>query len=426
MDDLRTWIREADDRAYSEHIARATAESPRTRVTDYYGPLAQARGRCPVQPQGHSALVGLEDFRTMSVFSERPIYALLGHAETRRGFMDAESMSSSIHNLTIGQVWGETLLGMDGAQHRQYRGIISHAFRRAVLERWERTAITPVVNGLIDRFAGRGKADLVSEFTMLFPVYVVAEMLGLPRGDVPTFTAWAADTCTVFHDPKTALAASAALNDYLQDAIEQRRAEPSEDLIGLLIEAEIDGQRLTDQEIINFLRILLPAGAETTFRSTSNLLFGLLTNPDQLEQLRKDESLVDRAIEEGLRWEPPLTSVNRIATREFELGGVTIPAGAIVECNMGTANRDPAVWPDPDRFDIARPSGQHLAFAAGPHVCLGLHLARAETRLAVLTLLRRLPDLQLDADAPAPEIRGLGFRSPAALPVAFTAEVERP
>lgn len=424
MEDLRAWIRNADDRAYSEHIAKAEASSPRAQVREFHGPLAEARTRCPVQPHSQSTLVGFEDYRkAMAVFSERPVYALIGHAQTRQGFMDTGAFSSSIHNETIAQVWGETLLGMDGAQHRKYRGIITSAFRKSVLDRWERSAIGPIVEGLIDRFAGRGRAELVGDFTMLFPVYVVAEMLGLPREDVPKFTSWAADTVTIFFDPKTALAASAALQDYLDAAISERRARPSDDLIGLLVDAEIEGQRLTNQEIINFCRILLPAGAETTARSTGNLLLGLLTHPEQLELLRTDETLIDRAIEEGLRWEPPLTSVNRIAIRETEIDGVPIPAGAIVECNMSGANRDPALWPDPDRFDIARPPAQHLAFAAGPHLCLGIHLARAESRIALRALLRRLPELRLDPAAPAPEARGLGFRSPRTLPVTFTAEV---
>lgn len=426
MEDLRTWIREADDRAYSEHVAKAEADSPRAQVRKFHGPIAEARARCPVQPHSQSTLVGFEDYRkAMSVFSERPVYALVGHAQARQGFMDTEVFSSSIHNETIAQVWGETLLGMDGAQHRKYRGIITHAFRKSVLDRWEHSAIEPIVEGLIDRFASRGRADLVGDFTMLFPVYVVAEMLGLPREDVPKFTSWAADTVTIFFDPKTALAASAALQDYLDAAITERRANPGEDLIGLLIEAEISGERLTNQEIINFCRILLPAGAETTARSTGSLLLGLLTHPDQLDMLRADPELIPRAIEEGLRWEPPLTSVNRLATRDAEIDGVAIPAGAIVECNMSGANRDPAIWPDPDRFDITRPPAQHLAFAAGPHLCLGVHLARAETRIALATLLRRLPDLRLDPDAPAPEVLGLGFRSPRSLPVTFTPQSTR-
>lgn len=421
MSDLRSWIHDADDRAYSEHIHRATAESPRTEVVDLYGPIAQRRAEHPVQPMGQSALVGREDFRTMSTFSERPLYSLLGYDEVRAAFGDGDTFSSSIHNETIGLVWGETIIGMDGVKHARYRKIIAKSFRRALLDDWEISIIEPVVDGLIDRLISKLSAgetvDLVSEYTVLFPVYIIAELLGLPREDVPKFTGWAADTITIFHDPALAMSASKALHDYLQDVLDDRRANPTEDLIGQLIASESDGQQLTDDEIINFLRILLPAGAETTFRSTSNLLFGLLTNPDQLEALKADTTLVDPAMEEALRWEPPLTSVNRLTTREVEVSGVSIPRDAIVACNIGAANRDPKRWTNPDTFDIHREPLGHIAFAYGPHLCVGMHLAKREMSVAALTLLGRCPGLRLDPNSPVPEIHGIGFRAPLNLPV---------
>jgi cytochrome P450 len=419
---LREWIRAADDSAYVKHIVTSIADSPRNAVADLYGPIAVARAQCPVQPKGQSALLGLDDFRTMSQFNERPLYSLIGYDEARTGFAEAATFSSSIHNETIGQVWGETLLGMDGDQHRRYRGLIAQAFRRKAIDGWRGEVIVPVVAGLIDRFADRGSADLVSELTMLFPVYVIAELLGLPREDVPKFTAWAADTIAIFSDPAPALAASHALNDYLHEHIAAHRSARREDLIGLLIDAEMEGQQLTDQEIVNFCRILLPAGAETTYRSTSNLLYGLLHNPDQLAALAADRSLLDNAIEEGLRWEPPLTALNRIAVSAAEVSGVPIPAGAIVACNISGANRDPKRFADPDRFDIRREAQGHIAFAYGPHLCIGMHLARYETHVAVSSLLDRCHELRLDPDNPTPEIRGIGFRAPGALNVLFTPE----
>jgi len=419
---LREWIRDADDSAYTKHLVASIAASPRNAVADLFGPIAAARAQCPVQPMGQSALLGLEDFRTMSQFNERPLYSLIGYDEARTGFAEAATFSSSIHNETIGQVWGETLLGMDGDKHRRYRGLIAQAFRRKAIDGWRDEVIVPVVAGLIDRFAARGSADLVSELTMLFPVYVIAEMLGLPREDVPKFTAWAADTIAIFSDPAPALAASHALNDYLHEHIAAHRATPREDLIGLLVAAEMEGQRLTDQEIVNFCRILLPAGAETTYRSTSNLLYGLLHNPEQLTDLVANPALLANAIEEGLRWEPPLTALNRLSTEPTEVSGVPVPAGAIVACNISGANRDPKRFPDPDRFDIHRDAQGHIAFAYGPHLCIGMHLARYETQVAVGSLLERCRDLRLDPQRPTPEIRGIGFRAPGALNVVFTPE----
>jgi cytochrome P450 len=187
----------------------------------------------------------------------------------------------------------------------------------------------------------------------------------------------------------------------------------------VLVQAELDGQRLTDDEIIAFLRLLLPAGAETTYRSSSNLLFGLLCHPEQLEGVRRDRALIPQAIEEGLRWECPLLSIMRTATGDTEVEGVAIPAGAAVSVHLGAANRDPARWTDPDRFDVFRLPRPHIAFALGPHVCLGMHLARMETRVALETLFDRLPGLRLDPAADDVHISGLVFRSPQALPVVF-------
>jgi cytochrome P450 len=420
--ELRSWIRSADDKSFRDHIIEFTNNSPRTQVRDLHGPIGIARDQCPVQPGSQSEIAGFQDYRTMQVFSDRPQFSLLGFAEARGGFGDAEAYSSSIHNETIGQVWGETLLGMDGAQHRRYRDLIAYAFRRKVLQPLRDTVVEPIVDGLIDRFATRGKADLVSDLTLLFPVYVIAELLGLPRRDVPQFTAWAVDTILIFHDPEKALTASKLLADYISSQITVRRRNPGEDMISQLIAAEVDEQRLGDQEIINFVRILLPAGAETTSRSTGNLLFALMTRPEQWTELQNNPDLIDAAIEEGLRWEPPLTSLNRVAVGESEVAGVSIPRGAIVACNITAANRDPRRWDQPDTFDIHRRQQPHLAFAHGPHTCLGMHLARMETRVVLERLLQRLPDIKLDTSSSAPEIRGVGFRSPLTLPVTFTPE----
>lgn len=186
----------------------------------------------------------------------------------------------------------------------------------------------------------------------------------------------------------------------------------------MLAQAELDGQRLTDDEIIAFLRLLLPAGAETTYRSSSNLMFGLLSNPDQLAALRDDRSLMPQAIEEGVRWDPPLTSIGRTCTKDTMVEGVLIPAGSPVQVCMAAANRDPSRWERPDEFDIFREPKQHMSFAFGPHMCLGMHLARMETTVAVSALLD-LPDLRLDPDAVDVHVSGLAFRAPAALPVVF-------
>ena len=158
---------------------------------------------------------------------------------------------------------------------------------------------------------------------------------------------------------------------------------------------------------------------ETTYRSLGNLLFALLSDPDQLDAVRDDRTLLPQAIEEAVRWEPPLLTITRVATRDTELGGVAIPAGSSVMPMLGAANRQEDRYPDPDRFDIFRPARAHLGWGHGVHVCLGMHLARLEMRVALNLLFDRLPNLRLDPDGDDPHIRGQVFRSPTSLPVLF-------
>ena len=170
---------------------------------------------------------------------------------------------------------------------------------------------------------------------------------------------------------------AAALCEYFAPILAARRVEPRDDLISALAAAEIDGQKLEDEEIYSFLRLLLPAGVETTYRSLGNLLLGLLSDPVQLNAVRDDRTLIPQAIEEGVRWEPPLLTITRTATRDTELGGVQIPAGSSVMPMLGAANRQEDRWPDPDRFDPSRPPQPHAGFGIGVHACLGVHLAHA-------------------------------------------------
>jgi cytochrome P450 len=190
-------------------------------------------------------------------------------------------------------------------------------------------------------------------------------------------------------------------------------------MISLLAQAEIDGEKLDDDEIFSFLRLLLPAGVETTYRSLGTLLFALLSNPEQLNAIREDRSLLPQAIEEAVRWNPPLLMITRVAAHDTELGGVPIPAGSSVMPMLGSANHQDDRYPDPDEFNIFRHAKGNLGWGHGVHVCLGMHLARLEMRTAINLLLDRLPNLRMDPDGDDPHIRGQVFRSPNTLPVQF-------
>ena len=350
-----------------------------------------------------------------------PPVTVFGFDEAVQVLRDNETYSSSVYEGIMGLVMGRTILQMDEPEHRLHRALVSPTFRSKVLERWEGDLVQRVVDELLDDFIADGSADLVQQLTFHFPVQVIAEILGLPRADFPRFQRWAIEITSVTTNWDRGVAASEALRDYFAGVVEERRVRPADDLISDLLAVDVDGRRLDDEEIFSFLRLLLPAGVETTYRASGNLLYGLLTNPDQLRAVREDRTLLPAAFEETIRWEPPVTVILRRAMVDTELAGVAVDEGADVGLLLGSANRDERKYEHPDRFDLFRESRQSLGFGFGVHVCLGMHLARMETRVAVNALLDRMPDLVLD---PAPDqdlhIKGMAFRSPIALPVAFT------
>jgi cytochrome P450 len=386
-------------------------------IRDPYPLMGELRRQRPV----HVGPIDLGDGASEADPNRPPPVTVFGFDEAVQVLRDNETYSSTVYEGIMGAVMGRTILQMDEPEHRLHRALVSPTFRSKVLEQWEGDLVQRVVNELIDGFAGRGEADLVQEVTFNFPVQVIAQILGLPRSDFPTFQRWAIEITSVASNWERGVAASAALRDYFAEVLAERRRKPAQDLISDLLVAEVDGRRLGDEEIYSFLRLLLPAGVETTYRASGNLLYGLLTNPDQLRAVIDDRSLLPDAFEETIRWEPPVTVILRRATRDTELAGVAIEEGADVALLLGSANRDERKYENPELFDIFRDSRQSVGFGFGVHVCLGMHLARMETRVAMNTIFDRLPDIRLDA-APDQDlhIKGMAFRSPIALPVAFT------
>jgi cytochrome P450 len=386
-------------------------------IRDPYPRMHELRRRSPV----HVGPVDLGDGATPADPDRPPPVTVFGFDEVVQVLRDNETFSSTVYEGVMGAVMGRTILQMDEPDHRVHRALVSPTFRSKVLQRWEEDLVQCVVNELVDGFADRGRADLVQELTFNFPVQVIARILGLPRSDFPVFQRWAIAITSVTANWERGMAASEALRDYFAGILEERRRQPADDLISELVVAEVDGRVLSDEEIYSFLRLLLPAGVETTYRASGSLLYGLLTNPDQLRAVIADRELMVPAFEEVIRWEPPVTVILRRATRDTAIGGVPVEEGADIALLLGAANRDERKCADPDRFDLFRESRQNVGFGFGIHVCLGMHLARMETRVAMNTLFDRLPDLRLD---PGPgqdlHIRGMAFRSPISLPVAFT------
>jgi cytochrome P450 len=351
--------------------------------------------------------------------SRPPPVTVFGFDEVVQVLRDNETFSSCVYTDVMGMVMGRTILEMDEPEHRAIRALVASSFRSKMLERWEEDLVAVVVNELIDSFIDDGRTDLVRTVTFNFPVQVIARILGLPREDYPRFQRWALELTSVAANWDRGMAASAALRDYFAEVMAERRASPGDDLISDLVRAEVEGEHLSDEEIYSFLRLLLPAGVETTYRATGSLLFALLNDRAQFDALYQNRDLFQQAFEETVRWEPPVTLILRRAARDAELAGVAIERGADIALLIGAANRDERKYTDPDRYDMFREQRQHVGFGFGVHVCLGMHLARMESRVAINTLFDRLGPFTLDPDAVPPHIEGLAFRSPLSLPVVF-------
>jgi cytochrome P450 len=346
-----------------------------------------------------------------------PIYSVLAYDESVQVLRDHETYSSRGLSEAMGPLFAGAIIAMDEPEHRLHRALVAPAFRPKVLEQWQTTVVQPAIDGVIDSFIDHDRVDLVEHLTFAFPVRVIAQILGLPQGDVASFQRWSLDLINMFDDAESGMRALEEFRSYFMAFISERRLAPRDDLVSDLIRSEVDGYRLDDEAIFASVKMLLPAGVETTYRSLGNLLVGLLTHRDQLDALTHDRELIGPAIEEGLRWETPFLMVARQTTRDTDLAGVHIPADQHVFIFVASANHDERRYPDPETFDISRATTPHIAFGSGPHICLGMHLTRVESHAALERILDRIPNIRLDTDKPAPRIRGTVLRSPDAVNV---------
>lgn len=321
---------------------------------------------------------------------------------------------------SLGRSFGRTVTAMDGQEHQRFRMIFQKAFLPQTVAKWGESVVQPVVDDLMAVFEHAGQADLIQQFTHHFAFQVIYRQLELDPEQGAIFHRLAVAQLLSSVGLPQGQEATQKLGDFFQQLLDQRRANPGTDLVSHLATVEADGERLPDDVVVSFLRQLINAGGDTTYRGTSVLLTGLLQHPDQYEALVKDRGLMAQAIEEALRWEGPVNSIWRYVSHDTELDGVRLPAGAVLNVVTASANRDPGVYPDPDAFNIFREkTARHLAFASGPHVCIGQHLARVEMHRAINAILDRLPNLRLDPGMPPPEVRGHLLRAPDHLYVRF-------
>lgn len=319
---------------------------------------------------------------------------------------------------TLNRTFGKNMLGSEGAYHDRIRSIIYPWFRVGAIGDYPDRVITPIATDLVDGFAARGECDLLSEFAEPLSARVLRRALGLEFVEEETLRRWFAElaegAANFEGDPerqRIADAASAEVNETVAPVIERLEREPDDTLLSSMVQTVVDGEKLTREEIQSNLKVMIVGGLQATTDLIALSVWAILSHPDQLELVRADPKLIDAAIEEAARWHSPVGTSTRQTTKDTELGGVKLERGALVAAVIASANHDERNWTDPERYDIRRNEGSHLAFATGPHLCIGARLARYETRAAWRVLLERLPGLRLDPEHPI-EISGWEFRSP--------------
>ena len=354
-------------------------------------------------------------------------WMLFDYESVKRALTDHEAFSSVVRTPAGGKT-PDWLVFSDPPRHTKLRGLIMRAFTPRSIASLE-PRVRELSGELLAPHMERGELDLVADYSAPLPVIVMAELLGIPAEDRPRFLRWGEVIMNLSYNIEPGEAADRSVREhaaakeemraYLAHVREERRQAPRDDLLTRLFEAEVDGERLTEEEVLGFFQLLLSAGTETTTNLIDNAMLCFLEHPDQLARLRGAPELLPSAIEEVLRYRSPAQVMYRETKKELELHGVTLPAGTFVLPLIGSANRDARHFHEPHRFDIGRNPNPHIAFGHGIHFCLGAALSRLEARVALGDLLERMQDFALASAEPWEPRKALHVHGPLRLPLRF-------
>ena len=345
-------------------------------------------------------------------------WLVLRYGDVTDTFADEKRLpAADAYDRTGVPAMGRILMAMRGEQHRASRALAGGAMLPGAIRRASENMLVPVANGLIDAFGARRELDLVAEYTQRYPFNIISNLLGVPIADEARLVAWLGQIIRYQWDREAAMDARAQLDAYLVPLLEERRRNPGEDMISALATAEIDGRKLDQEEILAFLRLLYPAGAETTFLTMSALMQEVLADRALYARMIAHPEERAAAVEEAIRKHAPAALMPRFAENAVTIGGVEIPAGSMILVSNGAANHDPDIFPDPERFRLDRGANPHATFGRGPHFCLGSHLAREELKVSLTLLVERLPGLRLKGDPI--QATGTVVRGIRTLPVMF-------
>jgi cytochrome P450 len=352
-------------------------------------------------------------------------WLILRHEDVGRAFRDSTRFPASAANLRYSlPVQGKTLLCMDGEEHRIHRALVAEAFQPRAVQAHADALLRPLANELIDDFGARRELDLVGAYCHRYPLRVITRLLGIPAADEEQLFAWVRGLFDYPFHPQAALKARDEVNAFLLPLIHARRLRPQADLISRLAVAQVEGHRLRDEDILSFVKLLFPAGADTTYLTLGSMMNAVLSDEALQGRLMADPALVPGAVEESVRLFGAVCFLPRYTETGAEIGGVQIPKDSWVLFGVRPAGRDAAQYPDPTRFDTGRHAQRLVSFGGMPHFCLGVHLARAELAISLELLLARLPGLRLARGTMAASSAVLrGVRE---LPVAFDALLPAP
>jgi cytochrome P450 len=407
-----------------EQVFANVASNYRGADIDLHAVYRDMRQNSPVLEENFMARLGVPSIAGLDV--NRPTFTLFKYDDVMAVMRDHVNFTNGFIAEGLGSFFdGLILTAMDGEAHKNIRNLLQPVFMPETVNRWKETRIDRVIREeyLKPMVASKG-ADIM-EFALHFPIRVIYALIGFPEDrpeDIQQYAAWAlAILAGPQVDPEKAAAARSAameaakaLYDVVKVVVAQRREEGAtgDDLISRLIRAEYEGRSLDDHEIATFVRSLLPAASETTTRTFGTLMTLLLERPELLERIRQDRSLVAKAIDESVRYEPVATFKVRQADKDMVIRGVSIPKGAMVSCIVSSANRDEDAFENADVFDIDRRARPSFGFGFGTHMCIGQFVAKTEINCALNAILDLMPNIRLDPSKPAPEIIGAQLRGP--------------
>ncbi|MBT4519267.1 MAG: cytochrome P450 [Halieaceae bacterium] len=331
-------------------------------------------------------------------YHKETVWLISGFEELKQAFSDEVHFEgSTAYKIHSEPSMGKTIQTMSGDQHRVNRALVSRPFFPKQVRQAVEELLVPVACELLDRIEGQEQVDLVEAFARPYPFTVITRMLGIPVNDESKLLAWALKLIDYPWDPVGAVQARDDFANYMRPIVNERRANPGGDIISTLSQAEFEGKRLSDEEIFSFLRLLFPAGSDTTFKVGGSLFYAVLSDPTIRAQALQSDAAREAIVQEALRWQPPTALLPRMCSKDTELGGVSISQGDWVLFGITAANSDPSVFHKPRDFNPQR-EDRNLAFGHGEHFCLGSHLARKELEVALEQILKRFPDMTLAED----------------------------